>query len=66
MGYIFLFTGRWVYNWEGLYVARGVGGASKRQLTGMYVCIKMLQICSEVNCNDTQHLYDSRDLQHHQ
>ena len=51
MGYIFLFTGRWVYNWESLYVARGVGGASKRQLTGMYVCIKMLQICSEMNCN---------------
>ena len=44
----------------------GGGGASKRQLTGMYVCIKMLQICSEVNCNETQHLYDSRDLQHHQ
>ena len=55
MGYIFLFTGRWVYNWEGLYVARGVGCASKRQLTGMYVCmyvcIKMLQICLEMNCN---------------
>ena len=51
MGYIFLFTGRWVYNWEGLYVASGVGRASKRQLTGMYVCIKMLQICSEMNCN---------------
>ena len=67
MGYMFLFTGRWVYNWEGLYVARRGGRhASKRQLTGMYVCIKMLQICSEMNCNETQHLYDSRGLQHHQ
>ena len=36
MGYIFLFTGRWAYNWEGLYLEGG-GGLISGNLG--YVCM---------------------------